>query len=154
MIPQGNKTKDSIEYTNTARPGWNNLGPDSMICWIAETSQGFTNVGLYRISKSIRAYVYLILSSQASARSRIIDHMASASIAQRVGYSGARIFIQYMYSYILSTFVYVGVCMCVCVCVWIVFIFANGVYIYVCFLCVHVYHVEGLFKLVTYMSYS
>ena len=45
------------------------IGPDSMTRWIIEKSDGFTDVGLYRISESVRAYVYLILSSQASARS-------------------------------------------------------------------------------------
>ena len=38
--------------------GWPNdyLGPDSMTRWIIEKSDGFTNVGLYRISESVRAY--------------------------------------------------------------------------------------------------
>ena len=43
------------------------IGPDSMTWWIIEKSNGFTDVGLYKISESIRAYAYLILSSQASA---------------------------------------------------------------------------------------
>ena len=43
---------------------------------------GFTNVGLYRISESVRAYAYLILNSQASARSSIVENMASALTAQ------------------------------------------------------------------------
>ena len=38
---------------------------DSMTCWIIEKSEGFTSVGLHRISESVRAYAYLILSSQA-----------------------------------------------------------------------------------------
>ena len=54
-----------------------------MTRWIIETSQGFTDVGLLRISESVRAYAYLILSSQASARSRIIGNTASALTAQR-----------------------------------------------------------------------
>ena len=37
------------------------IGPDSMTRWIIEASVGFTNVGLLRISESIRAYAYLIL---------------------------------------------------------------------------------------------
>ena len=40
------------------------LGPDSMTWCIIETSVGFTDVGLLRISESVRAYAYLILSSQ------------------------------------------------------------------------------------------
>ena len=64
--------------------GWPNdyLGPDSMTRWIIETSVGFTDVGLLRISESVRAYAYLILSSQASARSSIIGSTASALTAQ------------------------------------------------------------------------
>ena len=58
------------------------LGPDSMMHWIIEKSVGFTDVGLLRISESIRAYAYLILSSQASARSSIIENSASSLTAQ------------------------------------------------------------------------
>ena len=52
------------------------IGPDSM------TSVGFTDVGLLRISESVRAYEYLILSSQSSTRSSIIGNSASALTAQ------------------------------------------------------------------------
>ena len=64
--------------------GWPDdyLGPDSMTRWIIETSVGFTEVGLLRISESIRAYAFLILSSQASARSSIVGNTASALTAQ------------------------------------------------------------------------
>ena len=58
------------------------IGPDSMSRWIIEKSVGFTDVGLLRISESVRAYAYLILSSQASARSSIIGNTASALTAQ------------------------------------------------------------------------
>ena len=58
------------------------IGPDSMTCWIIEASVGFTDVGLLRISESVRAYAYLILSSQASARSGIVGNTASAQTAQ------------------------------------------------------------------------
>ena len=43
---------------------------------------GFTDIGLLRISESVRAYAYLILSSQASARSSIVGNTASALTAQ------------------------------------------------------------------------
>ena len=64
--------------------GWPDdyLGPDSMTRWIIEKSVGFTHVGLLRISESVRAYVYLILSSQASARSSIVGNMASSLTSQ------------------------------------------------------------------------
>ena len=39
-------------------------------------------LGLLRISESVRAYAYLILSSQASARSSIVGNMASSLTAQ------------------------------------------------------------------------
>ena len=58
------------------------IGPDSMTRWIIEGSDGFTDVGLYKISESVRAYAYLILSSQASARSSIVGNTASALTTQ------------------------------------------------------------------------
>ena len=45
--------------------------------------QGFTDTGFLRISESVRAYVYLILGSQASERSSIIGNMESALTVQR-----------------------------------------------------------------------
>ena len=64
--------------------GWPNdcLGPDSMTQWIIEKLVGFTDFGLLRISESVRAYAFLILSSQASARSSIVGNRASALTAQ------------------------------------------------------------------------
>ena len=64
--------------------GWPDdyIGQDSMTWWIIEKSMGFTDIGLLRISESVRAYVYLILSSQASARSGIVGNTASALTAQ------------------------------------------------------------------------
>ena len=53
-----------------------------MTRWIIETLVGFTDVGLLRISESVRAYAYLILSSQASARSSIVGNLASSLTAQ------------------------------------------------------------------------
>ena len=58
------------------------LGPDSMTRCIIEKSVGFTDVGLLRILESVMAYAYLILSSQASARSSIVANSASALTAQ------------------------------------------------------------------------
>ena len=53
-----------------------------MTWWIIEKSQGFTDIGLLRISESVRAYAFLILSSQASARSGIVGNTASTLTAQ------------------------------------------------------------------------
>ena len=58
------------------------IGPDSMTQRIIEKSDGVTDVGLYKISESVRAYAYLNLSSQASARSRIVGNTVSALTAQ------------------------------------------------------------------------
>ena len=58
------------------------FGPDSMTRWIIETSVGFTDIGLLRISESVRAYAFLILSSQASARSSVVGNTANALTAQ------------------------------------------------------------------------
>ena len=54
-----------------------------MTQWIIEKSQRFTDVGLLRISESVISYAYLILSSQASARSSIVANTASALTAQK-----------------------------------------------------------------------
>ena len=48
-----------------------------------QKSQGFTYVGSLRISESIRAYEYLILSLQASVRSNIIGNTVSALTTQK-----------------------------------------------------------------------
>ena len=53
-----------------------------MTQWIIGASDGFTDVGLLRISESVWAYAYLILSSQASAMSSVLENMASALTAQ------------------------------------------------------------------------
>ena len=58
------------------------IGPDSMTLWILEKSDSFTDVGLLKILESVRAYAYLILSSQASARSGIVGNTPSVLTAQ------------------------------------------------------------------------
>ena len=58
------------------------IGPDSMTQWIIETPVGFTDVMLLKISESVRAHAFLILSSQASARFSIVGNTASALTAQ------------------------------------------------------------------------
>ena len=58
------------------------IGPDAMTRWIIEGSVGHTDVGLLKISVNVRAYAYLILSSQASARSSIVGNTATTLTAQ------------------------------------------------------------------------
>ena len=64
--------------------GWPDdyIGPASMTWWILEKSVGFTDIGLLKISESVRAYAYLILSFQDSARSGIVGNTAHALTAQ------------------------------------------------------------------------
>ena len=75
---------EKSDWTYQRGIGWPDdyFGPDSMTWWIIETSVGFTDIGLLRILESVRAYVFLILSSQASARSSIVGNTASALTAQ------------------------------------------------------------------------
>ena len=75
---------EKFYWTYQCGIGWPDdyIGPDSMTWWIIEKSVGFTDVWLLKISESVRAYAYLILSSQASARSGIVGNTASALTAQ------------------------------------------------------------------------
>ena len=75
--------KNFIGLISTVLGGQMIIGPDSMTHWIIEKSQGFTDVGLYRISESVRAYAYLMLSLQVSARSSIVENMVSALTTQK-----------------------------------------------------------------------
>ena len=52
--------------------------------WILKTSKGFTRVGLTMISKSVRAYVYLLLTSQVQNRSKIVGKTTNALDAQNI----------------------------------------------------------------------
>ena len=75
---------EKFYWTYQHSVGWPDdyVGPDSMTQWIIEKSVGFTDIGLLRISESVSAYAYLILSSQAYASSSIVENMASALTAQ------------------------------------------------------------------------
>ena len=54
-----------------------------MFRWTIQSINGFTDIGLVRISESIRAYAYLILTSQVSARANIVGNTANALTAQQ-----------------------------------------------------------------------
>ena len=75
---------EKFYWTYQCGIGWPDdyIGLDSMTQWIIEKWVGFTDVGLLRILESFRAYAYLILSSQASARSSVVGNMASSLTAQ------------------------------------------------------------------------
>ena len=52
--------------------------------WVMNSSRGFTKHGIEKIGDSIRAYVYLVLSSQQEVRNGIIGDGAQAAAAQEI----------------------------------------------------------------------
>ena len=52
--------------------------------WIITQSKGFKRKGIKQISRPVRAYAYLFLTSQVQARSSIVDNSAPAVAAQKV----------------------------------------------------------------------
>ena len=57
--------------------------PDNLTRWIITQSKGFTRKSIEQISRSVRAYVYLVLTSQVQARSSIVGNLAAAVDAQQ-----------------------------------------------------------------------
>ena len=57
--------------------------PDNLTRWIITQSKGFTKKGIEKISRSVRAYVYLVLTAQVQARSSIVGNSAPALDAQQ-----------------------------------------------------------------------
>ena len=51
--------------------------PDNLTRWIIIQSKGFTRKSIEKISRSVRAYVYLVLISQIKARSSIVGNSAA-----------------------------------------------------------------------------
>ena len=60
---------------------------DDLTRWIITQSKGFTRNGIEKISRSVRIYVYLVLTSQVQARSSIVGNSAPAVDAQKVSKS-------------------------------------------------------------------
>ena len=60
------------------------INENSFSRWIIEKSNGLTMLGLQKLSKSVRDYAYLILTSQTNTRAQIIGHEARNLDAQRV----------------------------------------------------------------------
>ena len=58
--------------------------PDKLTRWIITRSKGFTKNGIEKICRSVIVYVYLVLSSEAKARSAIVGNSAPAVEAQKV----------------------------------------------------------------------
>ena len=57
--------------------------PDNLTRWVITQSKGFTRKGIDKISRSVRAYVYLVLICQVQARSSMVDSSAPAVNAQQ-----------------------------------------------------------------------
>ena len=71
-------------FDRTGRPG--HYAHNNWSRWIMNSSHGFTKYGLEKISESIRAYSYLVLTSQAAARHGILGDTAPALAGQRILY--------------------------------------------------------------------
>ena len=67
----------------TGKPGMSYINENSFSRWIIEKSDGLTTLGLQKLSKSVRDYAYLILTSQTSTRGQIVGHEARNLDAQR-----------------------------------------------------------------------
>ena len=58
--------------------------PDDVARWVITRSRGLTREHIEEISRSVRAYVYLLLTSQVQARSSIVGNSASVVDTQEV----------------------------------------------------------------------
>ena len=58
--------------------------PDNLTRWIITRSKGFTRKDIEKISRSVRAYIYVVFTSQVQARSSIVGNSAPAVDAQKV----------------------------------------------------------------------
>ena len=74
----------SYAIFNTGSKATKRSPPDDVGRWIITWSRGLTRKGIEKISRSVRAYVYLVLTSQVQARSSIVGNSASAVDAQEV----------------------------------------------------------------------
>ena len=66
------------------KSGMSYINENSFSRWIIEKLDGITKLGLQKLSKSVRDYAYLILTSQTSMRGPIVGHEARNLDAQRV----------------------------------------------------------------------
>ena len=57
--------------------------PDKLTRWNITQSKGFTKNGIKKISRSVTAYVYLVLTSQVQTKSNIVGNSAPAVDAQQ-----------------------------------------------------------------------
>ena len=83
--------------------------PDNLTRWIITQSKGFTMRGIEKISRSVRAYAYLVLAFQIKARSSMVGNSAPAVDAQHVFKSLLKILINEDYSIAINIKRYQGV---------------------------------------------
>ena len=57
---------------------------DNLTRWMITQSKGFTKKGIEKISRSMRVYVYLVVTSQVQAKSSIVGNSTAAMDAQKV----------------------------------------------------------------------
>ena len=67
----------------SGKAGMSYLNENSWSRWIIEKSDGLTTLGIQKLSKSVRDYAYLILTSQTSTRGPIVGHEVRNLDAQR-----------------------------------------------------------------------
>ena len=79
--------KNEYYFERTGKYGDYSYEHNNWSRWIVNSSHGFTKSGVEKISESVRAYSYLILSSQASARHGILGDTAQSLAAQRIFYN-------------------------------------------------------------------
>ena len=58
--------------------------PDNLTRWIITQLKGFRKKDIEQISRSVRAYVYLVLTCQAQAKSSIVGNSAPAVILKNL----------------------------------------------------------------------
>ena len=83
--------------------------PDNLTRWIITQFEGFTRKGIEKISRSMKAYIYLVLTSQVKAISSIVGNSASAVDAQQVFKSTFKALINEEYSIGINIDRYQGV---------------------------------------------
>ena len=82
---------------------------DNLTRWITTQSKDFTRKGIEKISRFVREYVYLVLTSQVQARSSIVGSSAPAADAQQIFKSTFMALINEDYSIGIDTERYQGV---------------------------------------------
>ena len=83
--------------------------PDNLTPWIITQPKGFARKSIEKISRSVRTYAYLVLTSQVQARSSMVGNSAPAVDAQQVFKSMFKALINEDYSIAIDIERYQGV---------------------------------------------